>query len=174
MLCFQQNILKNFKKYFFKSFKMGLSLFVIYAAGLYAVYFWSTATTSSDVVDIIMQIAVVVIPVCLLIFTFMIVHIPLLLITFEKLDNYEIFKTALFVAIRYFITTLIMLFTVLFVIGMLVMCMVVPGMLSVWMIIGISLPMYLAVKVTVPVYYKFAKIDFKKIEELVEEDLTNE
>ncbi len=164
----------NFKHYFFKSFKMGICLLLVYAVGIYAIYFWATATTESNIVDVIMQVAIVVVPVCLLIFTFMIVHIPLLLITFEKLTNFEIFRTALFVSIRYFLTTLLMLFAALFVIGMFIMCMVVPGLLAVWMILGISLPLFLVVKVTIPVYYRFAKIDFKKIEEEVEEDLKNE
>lgn len=165
---------KNFKTYLKKSFTLGLCLLLAYGAGIYATYFWATATTESETVKLIMQIAIVVIPVCLLIFTFMILHIPLLIITFEKLTNYQIFKTSLYVSIRYFLTTLIMLGAFITIVGLLIVCMFVPGMLAVWMIFGISMPLYLAVKVTLPIYYRFAKIDMEKINEQVEEDLQDE
>ena len=167
-------LFKNFAKYFLRAFLMGLVLILIFGSGLYAVYFWSKATTESKTTEIIMQIAVVVVPVCLIIFIFMTVHIPLLMITFEKLTNYQIFKTSLYVSIRYFITTLIMLFAVLFIIGILVLCLFIPGVLAIWMILGISLPLYLVVKVTMPVYYKFAKIDFEEISEQARKDLEDE
>lgn len=165
---------KNFKQYFFRTFKMGLCLLLAFGAGIYAIYFWSTATSDSKIIKIIMEIAIVVVPICLLIFTFMIVHIPLLTITFDKLTNYQIFKTSLYVSVRYFLTTLIMLLATIVVIGMLLLCLVVPGLLAVWMIFGISLPLYLVIKFTMPIYYKFAKIDLNEINQKVEEDLKNE
>ena len=165
---------RNFKEYFFKSFKMGLTMLIIFAVGIYAVYFWSTATTESKTVEIIMQVAIVVVPICLLIFTFMTVHIPLLIITFNKLTNSQIFKTSLYVSVRYFLTTLIMLGSFIFIIGMLLLCLVIPGLLAVWMIFGITLPLYLVIKFTMPIYYKFAKIDFNEINKQVEEDLVDE
>ena len=67
-----------------------------------------------------------------------------------------------------------MLFTVALVVGILLFSMVVPGILAVWMIIGISLPMFIVIRVTTPIYYRFAKIDFKKINEKVERDLEDE
>ena len=108
------------------------------------------------------------------IFTFIVVHIPLLTITFEKLDNYQIFKMSLFLSVRYFITTLLMLFSVAVILGVLFLCLIQPGLLAVWMIFGISLPMYLVIKFTTPIYYRFAKIDFKKISDQIDEELRNE
>lgn len=167
---------KNFGKYFLKSFKMGLVIILIYGVGLYGYFFWSFLIDfeKNPSMEIVAQIGIPVIVISLIVFTFMIVHIPLLMITFEKLTNGEIFKTSLFVAIRYFITTLLMLFTVALVVGILLFSMVVPGILAVWMIIGISLPMFIAIRVTTPIYYRFAKIDFKKINEKVERDLEDE
>ncbi|MEI3527219.1 MAG: hypothetical protein V8R15_04075 [Bacilli bacterium] len=42
------------------------------------------------------------------------------------------------------------------------------------MIIGISLPLYLVIKITTPIYYRFAKIDFEKINKKVEEDIKDD
>ena len=124
--------------------------------------------------ELIAQIAIIVLIVCLVIFTFIVVHIPLLTITFEKLDNYQIFKMSLFLSVRYFITTLLMLFSVAVILGVLFLCLIQPGLLAVWMIFGISLPMYLVIKFTTPIYYRFAKIDFKKISDQIDEELRNE
>lgn len=165
---------KNFKTYFLKSFKMGLCMLLAFGAGIYAIYFWSTATTESKIVEVIMQIAIVVVPICLLIFTFIIVHIPLLIITFNKLTNFQIFKTSLYVSVRYFLTTLIMLGAVILIVGILLLCLVIPGLLAIWMVFGITLPLYLVIKFTMPIYYKFAKIDLEEINKQVGEDLEND
>ena len=96
------------------------------------------------------------------------------MITFEKLDNYQIFKMSLFLSVRYFITTLLMLFSLAVILGVLFLCLIQPGLLAVWMIFGISLPMYLVIKFTTPIYYRFAKIDFQKINERIDEELKDE
>lgn len=172
---FIKTYFKNFGKYFFKSFKMGLVFILIYGAGIYGFFFWGYQDFGSNqIMETIAQIAIPVIVVCLFVFTFMVVHIPLLMITFEKLTNMEIFKTSLFVSIRYFLTTLLMMLSVIFVFGVLFLCLIVPGLLAVWMVIGISLPMFIVVRVTTPIYYKFAKIDFQKINDEVERDMKNE
>lgn len=165
----------NFKKYFKRSLKMGLCLLLAFGAGIYGYLFWSFQEFNNNhTMELIAQIAIIVIIVCLIIFTFIIVHIPLLTITFEKLDNYQIFKMSLFLSVRYFITTLIMLFSLAIILGVLFLCLIQPGLLAVWMIFGISLPMYLVIKFTTPIYYRFAKIDFKKISDQIDEELRNE
>ena len=165
----------NFKKYFKKSIKMGMCLLIGFSVGIYGYLFWSFQDFNNNyTMELIAQIAIIVLIVCLIIFIFIIVHIPLLIITFEKLDNYQIFKMSLYVSIRYFLTTIIMLFSVVFVLGILFLCLIQPGILAIWMIFGISLPMYLVIKFTTPIYYRFAKIDFKKITDQIEEELKNE
>lgn len=167
---------KNFGKYFFRSFKMGIVVILIYGAGAYGYFFWTFLIDyeQNPAMEVVAQVGIPVIVICLIIFTFMIVHIPLLMITFEKLTNGEIFKTSLFVSVRYFLTTLLMLFSVVLIVGILLLSMITPGILAVWMILGISLPMFIIIKVTTPIYYRFAKIDFKKINDEVERDLENE
>lgn len=168
-------LFRNIKKYFIKALKMGLCLLIGFAAGIYGYFFWSfTEFDPNSKMELIAQIAIVVIVVCLIIFTFIIVHIPLLMITFDKLDNYQIFKLSLFLSVRYFLTTIIMLLSVIVILGVLFLCLIQPGILAIWMIIGISLPMYLVIKFTTPVYYRFAKVDFEKINKQIEEELENE
>ena len=170
-----KSLFVNFKKYFKRSLKMGLCLLLAFGAGIYGYLFWSFQEfNNNQTMELIAQIAIIVLVVCLVIFTFIVVHIPLLTITFEKLDNYQIFKMSLFLSVRYFITTLLMLFSVVVILGVLFLCLIQPGLLAVWMIFGISLPMYLVIKFTTPIYYRFAKIDFKKISDQIDEELRNE
>ncbi len=165
----------NFKKYFKRSVKMGICLLLAFGAGIYGYLFWSFQDFNNNhTMEIIAQIAIIVLIICLIIFTFIIVHIPLLTITFEKLDNFQIFKMSLFLSVKYFITTLIMLFSLAVILGVLFLCLIQPGLLAIWMIFGISLPMYLVIKFTTPIYYRFAKIDFQKINERIDEELKDE
>ena len=165
----------NFKKYFKRSVKMGLCLLLAFGAGIYGYLFWSFQDfNNNQTMETIAQIAIIVLIICLIIFMFIIVHIPLLMITFEKLDNYQIFKMSLFLSVRYFITTLLMLVSLAVILGVLFLCLIQPGLLAVWMIFGISLPMYLVIKFTTPIYYRFAKIDFQKINERIDEELKDE
>ncbi len=165
---------RNIKKYFFKSFKMGICLLLAFAAGIFGYLFWSFQDFNQNYMETVAQVGIVVIVVCMIIFTFMIVHIPLLMITFEKLDNYQIFKLSLFLCVKYFLTTLLMLLSVIIILGVLFLCLFQPGILAIWMIIGISLPMYLVIKFTTPIYYRFAKVDFEKINKQIEEELQDE
>ena len=80
----------------------------------------------------------------------------------------------MYVSVRYFLTTLLMLFAVIVIVGVLVLCLFVPWVLGIWMIIGISLPLYLVIKITTPIYYRFAKIDFEEINKKVEEDIKDD
>ena len=166
---------KNFKTYFWKSFLMGLFFLFSFAAGIYGYFFWSYQDFgNSEMMEIFAQIGIVVIVICLIVFTFIIVHTPLLLITFNKLNNVQIFKTSMYISVRYFLTTLFMLLATIVIIGVLVLCLFVPWVLGIWMIIGISLPLYLVIKITTPIYYRFAKIDFEKINKKVEEDIKDD
>ena len=67
-----------------------------------------------------------------------------------------------------------MLLATIVIIGVLVLCLFVPWVLGIWMIIGISLPLYLVIKITTPIYYRFAEIDFEKINKKVEEDIKDD
>lgn len=166
---------RNFKKYFFKSFVLGLIFLILFGAGIFGYIFWVFLYEAKN--EIIVQIAVIIISVSLIVFTFMIVHIPLLIVTFTKFNRREIFRTSLYVAFRYFLTTMIMLIATILVVGVLVLLIVNiinRWFLSIWMIFGITLPLYLVIKVTTPIYYRLAKIDMNKIAEQVEEDLKNE
>ena len=166
---------KNFKTYFGKSFLMGLFFLLSFAAGIYGYFFWSYQDFgNSEMMEIFFYILIVVIVICLIVFTFIIVHTPLLIITFNKLNNIQIFKTSMYVSVRYFLTTLLMLFAVIVIVGVLVLCLFVPWVLGIWMIIGISLPLYLVIKITTPIYYRFAKIDFEEINKKVEEDIKDD
>ena len=166
---------KNFKTYFLKSFLMGICFLLAFAAGIYGYLFWIYQDFGDNIImEIFAQTGIVVIVICLIIFTFIILHIPLLLITFNRLTNMQIFKTSIYISVRYFLTTLIMLVAASIVIGVLISCLFVPWILGIWMIIGISLPLYLIVKITTPIYYRFAKIDFKKINEKIEEEIRND
>lgn len=164
----------NFKQYFLKSFLMGLALLVVVGIGIYAYIFWMGLYQGNQVLA---QVGIVVISISLIIFSLMIAHLPLLLITFTKLSNWQIFKTSLYVCLRYFITTMILLIANILIIILPILCLfriVDWGAITIWMLFGISLPLFLAIKVTTPVYYRFAKIDMNKIKEEVEEDLEDE
>ena len=98
-------------------------------------------------------------------------HLPLLIITFEKLTIGEIFKTSFYITFRYFLTTLILFVLQLLIIVIFLMCIFVNwGILAVWLLFGISLPAFLQVKFTQVIYYKFSQIDFEKIMHQVDEE----
>ena len=126
---------KNFKTYFLKSFLMGICFLLAFAAGIYGYLFWIYQDFGDNkIMEIFAQIGIVVIVICLIIFTFIILHIPLLLITFNRLTNMQIFKTSIYISVRYFLTTLIMLVAASIVIGVLISCLFVPWILGIWMI----------------------------------------
>ena len=178
---------RNFKKYFWKSFWMGLALLICFAAGAYAYYFWINVETDLAFMKIIIQIGIVVL---------LVSHLPQLICIFKDLPNFQIFKVSFYISFRYFLTTLIMLIVNLVAYGSLVIILTliftskkideetgktvlavhssVRIMLVIWTMIGISLPKYLGLRFTKPLYYKLEKIDMEKINQQIEEDINNE
>lgn len=187
---------RNFKKYFWKSFWMGLALLICFVAGAYAYYFWINVETNHAFMKIIIQIGIVVISICVLILVLLVSHLPQLICIFKDLPNFQIFKVSFYISFRYFLTTLIMLIVNLVAYGSLVIILTlifaskkideetgktvlavhssVRIMLVIWTMIGISLPKYLGLRFTKPLYYKLEKIDMEKINQQIEEDINNE
>lgn len=165
---------KNFLRYFKKSFFVGLILLILYLVVCYAVYFYATSVVE-DVKDfdwtlLFVNAGFIVCGVALIIITILSVHLPLLIVTFEKLTVGEIYRTSFYITFRYFLTTLILFVLQVLIIGTFVYCMFDPRVLAIWLLVGISLPVFLQVKVTAAIYYKFSKIDFEKIMHQVDEE----
>ena len=160
----------NFKRYFWKSFKIELLFLVVGLIVFYAFYFYSYGifnqedTPYYNVFKIIFQVGVAVILLLGIIIVLMCLHLPLLIITFESLTVMETIKTAFYIVFRYFLTTLILL-------AMFILKIIGTIAAPIWLLVGISLPTLLGIKLTYPVYYKFENIDLEKIMHQVEEDL---
>lgn len=154
---------RNFKKYFWKSFFVGLILLVVMAIIIYAFCFYSYQEAQWQFDTIAFQMGIVVMIMFALVLALLCVHIPLIIITFPRLSVWEIYKTAFYVSFRYFLTTLILL-------SMLILEIIGVIAAPIWLLIGISLPMLLGIKFTAPVYMKFEMIDLEKIIKNVEEE----
>lgn len=168
---------KNFAKYFWKSFKMGIVLLLIIAISGYSFFFWIFQDFETDKMDLVAQVGIAVMVICLLVFLFSTVHLPFMMISIVDISNFQRFKMSVYVAFRYILTTLILIVTNLLIISPILLAffqIIRYGFIGIWMMIGISLPLFIAIKVTTPIYYKIEKIDFKKISQQVEEDLNNE
>lgn len=165
---------KNFLRYFKKSFFVGLILFIVYLLDIYAIYFYA----KSEVIDpnpqnftlLFVNAGFLVSFIAFFIITILSVHLPLLIITFEKLTVGEVYRTSFYVTFRYILTTLVLLVLQVLIIGSFIYCMIDPRFLAVWLLVGISLPVFLQVKVTTPIYFKLSQIDFEKIMHQVDEE----
>lgn len=154
---------RNFKKYFWKSFFVGLILIVVMAVIIYAFCFYSYQEAQWEFDTIAFQMGIVVMIMFALVLALLCVHIPLIIITFPRLNVWEVYKTAFYVSFRYFLTTLILL-------AMLILEIIGVIAAPIWLLIGISLPMLLGIKLTAAVYMKFEMIDLEKIIKNVEEE----
>lgn len=159
-----RNYFSNFKRYFFKSFKIELLFLILIAIVGYGFYFYSASNIDSHVFIIIFQIGIAVMMLCGLIILLIALHLPLLIITFENLTVMETIKIAFYIVFRYFITTLILL-------AMFIVKIVGTIAAPIWFLVGLSLPTLLGIKLTYPVYYKFENIDLEKIIQQAEEDI---
>lgn len=155
----------NFMKYSEKSFILELIIgIVLVIAGISVWYYYGKIGAGelfSNVGFWIMFIFIVIIVVMLL-------HIPLLIVTFKNLRSKEILKTSMYIAFRYIGITMIAL--VLFIIS-------IVGIVAapIWFLVGLSGPAFLLIKVSEPLYYRLNKIDFEKImRQLDEEEEENE
>lgn len=168
---------KNFAKYFWRSFKIGIALLLIIVVIGYSFFFWIFQDFDSTKMEWIAQAGIVVMVICSIVFLFATVHLPFVMISIPDISNFQRFKMSVFIAFRYILTTLILIVTNLLIISPVILAflqIIRFGFVGIWMMIGISLPLFLAIKFTGPVYYKIEKIDFKKISQQVEEDLENE
>lgn len=168
---------KNFAKYFWRSFKMGIALLIIIVVAGYSFFFWIFQDFDSNKMEWIAQAGIVVMVICCIVFLFATVHLPFVMISIPDISNFQRFKMSVFIAFRYILTTLILIVTNILIISPVILTffqIIRFGIVGIWMIIGISLPLFLAIKFTAPIYYKIEKIDFKKISQQVEEDLENE
>ena len=68
---------RNFKKYFWKSFKMGLVLLIVVAIACYAYYFWIKVDTNIKGMKIAIQLGVVVMMLSIILLMFICGHIAL-------------------------------------------------------------------------------------------------
>ena len=93
----------------------------------------------------------------------MLLHIPLLIVTFESFRARDILKTSMFIAFRYLGITLIALV-------LLIISIVGIVAAPIWFLVGFSGPAYLVIKVSEPLYYRLNKIDFEKIMRQIEEE----
>ncbi len=168
---------KNFGKYFWSSFKMGLAMIIVIVVMGYSFLFWIFQDFENDKMEWVSQAGIIVMIICILVFILSTVHLPFLMIIIPQVNNFQKFKLSIYISIRYILTTFIMLLATLFIILPVFLTFfqfIRYGFIGVWMLIGISLPLFLEIKVTGPIYYKIEKIDFKKINEQIEEDLKNE
>lgn len=178
----QGNIANVFKQYFKnllhylkKSFFIGLILVILYFVSCYSIYFYAKTEIDSQNEEqfllLFLNMGFLVSFISFIIINLLSAHLPLLIITFEKLTIGEIFKTSFYITFRYFLTTLILFVLQLLIIVIFLMCIFVNwGILAVWLLFGISLPAFLQVKFTQVIYYKFSQIDFEKIMHQVDEE----
>lgn len=154
----------NYKKYFWKSFFMGLIIIATIAIVGFAFYFYSYAIPQDNFNKTVFQMGVAIMLLLAVVLIMLCVHIPLITITFDELTIFEIIRTSLFISFRYFITTLILF-------GMFVLSIIGIIALPIWFLFGVSLPILLGIKFTSAVYYKFEQIDLQSIYQNVEDDL---
>lgn len=169
---------KNFLHYFKRSFPTGFVLFLLYIICGYAIYFYAKAEITDGEVDnflnLFLNAGFLISFIGFFVITFLSVHLPLLIITFEKLTVAEIYRTSFYITFRYLLTTLILFILQIVIIGIFILCIFDPRILAVWLLIGISLPLFLEIKMTAAIYYKFSQIDFEKIMHFAEEDEEDE
>lgn len=156
---------RNFMKYSEKSFILELIIgIILIIAGISVWYYYGKIGAG----QILSNIGFWIMLIFIVIMIIMILHIPLLIVTFKNLRSREILKTSMYIAFRYLGITLIAL--VMFVIS-------IVGIVAapIWFLVGFSGPAYLLIKVSEPLYYRLNKIDFEKImRQLDEEEEENE
>lgn len=180
----------EFKTYFVKSMLVGLIYSAIFGILFFSVYFYSILQqneifdiniidhfkiTGTDILFVftekmqrsLLQAGFVVSGVFSIIAILLVVHIPMVIITLPKLSVGDILKTNVFMTINYFINTIILL-------AMLLVSVIGITLFPIWIIFGISLPILIGVRFSKVNYKELEKVDFDKINRLVDEDIENE
>ena len=151
---------KNFMKYSEKSFIIELIVgFIFIVAGISVWYYYGKIGAGELFSNVGFWIMFIFIVIVLL----MILHVPLLIVTFESFRAREILKTSMFIAFRYLGITLITLV-------LLIISIVGIVAAPIWFLVGFSGPAYLVIKVSEPLYYRLNKIDFEKIMRQIDEE----
>ena len=150
----------NFMKYSEKSFIIELIVgFIFIVAGISVWYYYGKIGAGELFSNVGFWIMFIFIVIALL----MILHVPLLIVTFESFRAREILKTSMFIAFRYLGITLIALV-------LLIISIVGIVAAPIWFLVGFSGPAYLVIKVSEPLYYRLNKIDFEKIMRQIDEE----
>lgn len=164
-----------FKAYYLKSMLIGLIYSVLFGIVLFSIYFYSNVVPediliteelviTKQVQEVILQAGFVVIAIFLIALCLLVVHVPMLIITLPKLSIIDMLKTNVFMAINYFLNTIILL-------AMLLVSIIGFTFFPIWIIFGISLPMLIGIRFSKVNYKELEKVDFNKINELVEQEL---
>lgn len=168
----------NFKTYYLKSMKLGLIYASLFGVATFALYFYSNVNLIElenpeysalflDVQNVLLQAGFVVAIIFIIVLVCLVVHVPLLIITLPKLSIGDLIKTNIFMSINHFVNTIIL-------ITMLIVSIIGFTFFPIWIIFGISLPIMIGLRFSKVNYTELEKVDFDKINDLVEENLENE
>ncbi len=150
----------NFMKYSEKSFVLELIIgLVLIVSGISVWYYYGKIGAG----ELLSNVGFWIMILFIIIMTMMVLHVPLLIITFKSFKAKDILKTSMFIAFRYLgITLLALALFILSIVGIVAA--------PIWFLIGLSGPAYLLIKVSEPLYYSLNKIDFEKIMRQVDEE----
>lgn len=151
---------QNFMKYSEKSFILELIIgIVLIIAGISVWYYYGKIGAD----ELLYNVGFWIMFIFIIILLMMILHIPLLIVTFRNLRAKELLKTSMYIAFRYIGITLVALV-------LLVISIVGIVAAPIWFLVGLSGPAFLLIKVSEPLYYRLNKIDFEKIMRQIDEE----
>lgn len=170
-----------FRRYYVKSMLLGLIYSVLFSIILFSLYFYSnanmmnfTSVFGEDIAQIlskvqtfIFQAGFVVILLFALILCLLVVHVPMVIITLPRMRVGDMLKTNVFMAINYFLNTIVLF-------AMLIVSIISFMLFPIWIIFGISLPILIGLRFSKVNYRELEKVDFEKINNQVEKDLEEE
>ena len=174
----------EFKSHYLKSMLMGLVYAVLFGIVVFSLYFYSICEpTDINIIDHfnitgtnilfiitaqmqehILQAGFVVSGIFMIALTLLVVHVPMLVITLPRLSVGDLLKTNVFMAINYFINTIVL-------VAMLLISIVGLTFFPIWIVFGISLPMLIGIRFSKVNYRELEKVDFDKINKQIDEDL---
>lgn len=170
-----------FKTYYVKSMKIGLVYSILFGIVLFSLYFYSEAqfmefssVFGEDLAKILEKVQTFIfqagfVVVCLfgLILLLLVGHVPMLIITLPKMRVMDMLKTNVFMAINYFLNTIVLF-------AMILVSVIGFAFFPIWIIFGISLPILIGIRFSRINYKELEKVDFDKINDQVEKDLEEE
>lgn len=168
----------NFKLHYVKSMLLGLIYASLFGIALFALYFYSNvnlievsnpnyAELFMKIQNVLLQAGFVVVVIFIIALTCLVVHVPLLIITLPKFSVIDLLKTNIFMSINHFVNTMIL-------VAMLIVSIIGFTFFPIWIIFGISLPIMIGIRFSKVNYLELEKVDFEKINELVDEELEKE